>query len=40
MRGLLGDIVALGLVRKFPIAGKSLAKNGIKWLLDSSVIQL
>lgn len=36
VRGLLGDIVAFGLVGEFPVAGVCLAQDWIKWLLDSS----
>ena len=40
MRGLFGDIVAMSMVREFPIASKSLAKDGIKGLLDASAAVL
>lgn len=36
MGGLLGDVVAPGIVRKVPIAGKYFAENRVQGLLDSS----
>jgi hypothetical protein len=40
MRGLFGDIVAMSMVREFPIASKSLAKDGIEWFLNAPRIAL
>jgi hypothetical protein len=36
VRGLLGDVVAPGIVRKVPVAGKDFAKNRVQGLFDSS----
>lgn len=35
VRGLLGDVVAPGIVREVPVAGKDFAKNRVQGLLDS-----
>jgi hypothetical protein len=35
---LFGNVVAVSVVRKFPVASKSLAQDGIKWLLHASKI--
>lgn len=35
--GLLGDVVGAGSVGVVPVAGEGLSKNGVKWLLDSSI---
>lgn len=35
MRGLLGDVVAPGVVREVPVAGKDFAKNRVQGFLDS-----
>ena len=36
MGGLLGDVVAFRVIRKFPIASESLAKDRIEGFFDSS----
>lgn len=37
MGGLLGDVVALGVIRKVPVASKGLAQNWVEWFLDSAI---
>lgn len=36
VRGLLGNIVAAGTIGVVPVAGESLAEDGVEWLLYAS----
>lgn len=38
--GLLGDVVALGVIRVFPKAGEGLAEDGVEGLLDAAAKDL
>jgi len=40
VRCLFGNVVAASMIRKFPVASKSLAQNGVEWLLDASAVVL
>lgn len=40
VRSLFGNVVAASMIRKFPVAGKSLAEDGIKWLLNATAVVL
>jgi hypothetical protein len=40
VRRLFGNVVAASVIRKFPVASKSLPQKGIKWLLDASAVVL
>jgi hypothetical protein len=40
VRSLFGNVVAMSMVREFPVASKCLAQDGIQWLLHASAIVL
>lgn len=40
VRRLFSNVVAMCMIRKFPVASKSLAQDGIKGLLDASAAVL
>jgi hypothetical protein len=36
MRRLFRDVVASGMIRKFPIAGECLSQDGVEWFLNAT----